>query len=172
MVVRLKEVPQNRHGACRRAPVGRAVVAEPPSEPARLYRELFGWTVERVDGHDQLRLTHGMAGVLLHPSLAATAVSALKHVGACGPVLLAEDDDPAWIVLADPNGVVLPHADLPLGIGLLDYASAIQLPRAGSNRPRWVVPPTPGHRWLPTIAAVISATGAGMDVAELAAYAR
>lgn len=122
---------------------------------AALYREQFGWSVEEKDGKPLLFLGNGMIGVVV-PATRARAVAVHLHSqDTCGPVL--ELGGATWVFLADANGMVVDQTELNGGVSLLGYAKQVPLPEAPLGAVRWVVPPNPHQRWLPTLAAVLAA---------------
>lgn len=125
------------------------------------YRHQFGWLVHEVDGEAYLSLGHGMVGLAMAPRYAGTVVNALRRHGSRGPVLEVGAGARVWIVLADPNGRVLSAADLPAGMSLLGCSTPVPLPGSSPRRSaRWIVPPDPLRRWLPTLDAVLLAARA------------
>lgn len=121
------------------------------------YRHMFGWMVNEVDGNAFLMLGHGMVGVVMPPTLAGAAVNLLRSQGFRGPVLEVSTGARVWIVLADPNGLVLCEPELPAGVKMLGCSAPVPLPCESGGSARWIIPPDVHHRWLPTLAAVLAA---------------
>lgn len=122
------------------------------------YRHEFGWLVHEVDGDAYLSLGHGIVGVAMPPMYAGVVVNALRRHGSRGPVLEVGTEARVWIVLADPNERVFSAPELPAGVTLLSCSTPVPLPGSSGRRAaRWIVPPDPQHRWLPTVDAVLLA---------------
>ncbi|GHF35781.1 hypothetical protein FHX82_006986 [Amycolatopsis bartoniae] len=119
------------------------------------YRTLLGWEVEWRDGQPWLRTGNGVVGASVPAYLGPLVVMALSRSDQPSPVLeLAHEQ--RWVFLADANDDV-PGCHLPLStVEVLSCPASIPLPAAGSaGRPsRWVRPPDPRNRWLPTLAAI------------------
>lgn len=138
---------------------GQAAPSAQASLAAR-YRELLGGNVEEVDGRLLLSMGHGMLGVALSPFLARAVVKHLAGTEVCGPVIEMTSTRHCWVILADPNGLVLAQADAPAGVEVLGCPRRIPLPTTSVGPVRWVVPPSARHRWLPTLASVLLAVRA------------
>ncbi|MGH3520549.1 MAG: hypothetical protein ACRDQ7_24900 [Haloechinothrix sp.] len=129
------------------------------SELAASYRELFGGGVEEHRGRVFLSMGQGLVGVALFPFLARVVVQRLAGIDASGPVIEVRNGWHRWVVLADPNGLVLSPADWPAGVEVLECPRRVLLP-SGSASARWVIRPDARHRWLPTLGAVLAAVRA------------
>lgn len=53
--------------------------------------------------------------------------------------------------------MVVAQSDIADSLELIGHASRLPLPVRPCGLVRWVVPPDPHHRWLPTLAAVLAA---------------
>lgn len=142
--------------AHRRIP--RTPVMRPRAWTSACYRDMFGWATEEHHGRTLLALGRSMVAVVIRASIAPRIASELKVQDADGPVLVVMGDIPRWVFLADPNGFVTNGDELPDGVVVLDCPSRIPVPAVDTSpdRLRWVVPPDPSRRWLPTLAAVLS----------------
>lgn len=121
------------------------------------YRQLFGWQVELAGGRTFLVMGAGMVGVAVSTVVARLTLDRLGRQGNGGPVLGAHTKPDSWLFLADPNGVVLARSDLPVYVTLHGCPSPIELPSSAEHSPWWVIAPNSRRRWLPTVAAVLSA---------------
>lgn len=121
------------------------------------YSGLLGWATKQYHDRTFLVLHHGMAAVVVPPALASGAVELLQRDDVCGPVLSVSGDQPSWVFLADPNGLVVTREDLPVGVGVLSRPAQVPIPVVGSSSGhlRWCVSPTPSRRWLPTLDTVL-----------------
>lgn len=132
-----------------------------PGWTSTRYREQLGWATEQRQGRTFLFLERSMAAVVVPRGLAPRVSHQLERDDVCGPVLSQLGDEPSWVFLADPNGLVVARQDLPVGVVVLGCPSQIPIPAAGtsSNQICWSVPPNPSRRWLPTVSAVLCAVG-------------
>lgn len=126
---------------------------------AARYRAVFGWDVEYRDGRTLLALGHGVVAVTVPEAIAAAVARRLRAMDAEGPVFAVEGPRSRRVFLADPNGFVTGHLELPGPARVLDCWQRIALPgadaRAGGRH--WIIPPDARQRWLPTLAAVVRA---------------
>lgn len=133
------------------------MVPAPHAPLAARYRELLGAGVEEYRGRLFLPMGFGLVGVALSPFLGRAVVHRLARTDTCGPVLELADGWNCWVILTDPNGLVLAREDLPRGVEVLGCPRRVPLPTSATGPVRWVVPPNPQHRWLPTLASVMAA---------------
>lgn len=135
---------------------------------ASRYEELLGWTVNPSGGRALLALGRSLVAVLVPGQIAPEVADHLRELDADGPVLAVVGEDPHWVFLADPNGAVVSRDELPAGVVVLDCPSRISIPAVGMSvgGSRWVVPPNPHRRWLPTLAAVLCAVGCRTPLPE------
>lgn len=132
------------------------------------YEELLGWTVDPSGGRALLALGRSLVAVCVPPAIGPGVADHLRELGAEGPVLAVAGEVPHWVFLADPNGAVVSGDELPAGVVVLDCPSRISIPAVGLSvgGSRWVVPPNPHRRWLPTLAAVLCAVGCRTPLPE------
>lgn len=121
-----------------------------------LYRKLFGWTTDVVNDQTMLALGCGIVAVTVPAAAGPAVVTHLRTHEVLGPTLALSGSGARWMFLADPNGFVAGR--LPNDADVLDCPMKIQLPDAETTfaKLRWVVPPDPVRRWLPTATAVLS----------------
>lgn len=136
------------------------VTPSPQASLATRYRELLGGNVEEYRGRLFLSMGYGLVGVALSPFLARAVVKRLARTDTCGPVIELTNGWHCWVILADPNGLVMAQDDAPPGVEILGCPRRVPLPSTSVGPVRWVVPPTAQHRWLPTLASVASAVRA------------
>lgn len=124
---------------------------------AALYRELLGWDVQHHAGRTTLSLGRGMVAVAVPASTAAAVATCLRQIDAAGPVLAVAEERPRWMFLADPNGYVTVHDDLPHEVTVIGSGQRIPIPVADAPSAllRWIIPPSNRRSWLPTIAAIL-----------------
>lgn len=108
-----------------------------------------------------MSLGRGIVAVAVPAHLAPHVASELKRRDADGPAMAVSDFLPRWLYLAEHEGIVVDSDTLPAGVMVFDCPSTIQLPAVDTHvdQLRWVVPPDPQRRWLPTLAAVLCAVG-------------
>lgn len=133
------------------------MVPTPHASLVARYRELLGGSVEEYRGRLFLSMGYGLVGIALSPFLGRAVVKRLARADTCGPVLELADGWHCWVIFADPNGLVLSRDDVPTGIEILGCPRRVPLPTSSVGPVRWVVPPNAQHRWLPTLAGVVSA---------------
>ncbi|NKQ51544.1 hypothetical protein HFP15_01465 [Amycolatopsis sp. K13G38] len=123
------------------------------------YRSVFGWDVGKSDGRIVLTLGRGVVALLVPVPVAMRVVPRLKRLDAVGPVFAEAGDEPHWVLLADANEFVTTAGDVPKGIVVLGAGQRIPVPCAETRAsgPRWIVPPDPRRRWLPTLSTVLTA---------------
>lgn len=138
-------------------------VADTSGWTAGQYRRVFGWAIEQGDRRVLLALEGGMVALVVPRSLAVDVVRHLERLDTCGPVLAVGTERPYWIFLADANGYLATHEDLPRGVEVLDCAQRIPVPCRDRHCVglRWVVAPDSRRRWLPTLATVVLAIRSG-----------
>lgn len=149
---------RSRHGVWRSRQSTPRDVARCGWTTAR-YREIFGWVVENRGGRAALRLGHGMVAVAVPPERAPGIATHLHRAEADAPAVAVAGSRPYWFFLADANDSVVTTDELPSGIRVLTCVAAIPVPAEDipCDGVRWVVPPDPSRRWLPTAAAVLCA---------------
>ncbi|MDQ0382753.1 hypothetical protein [Amycolatopsis thermophila] len=123
--------------------------------PPSAYRTLLGWEVEWRDGQPWLRTGNGVVGASVPAYLGPLVVRALSGCDQPAPALELTRER-RWVFLADPNDDVPGCHVPPSTMEVLSCPASIPLPAAGTvDRPsRWVTPPDPRNRWLPTLAAI------------------
>lgn len=121
------------------------------------YQAVFGLSVQ-VEGDAMfLPMDGGTVGVLLPAAPAAATVQILRGYDALGPVLEIVTRDRNWVILADPNGLVLAPSELPPDVVVLTRPARVPLPTTSISSVRWIIPPRAQHRWLPTLTTVADA---------------
>lgn len=127
------------------------------------YQQLFGWRVQECGGGSFLSLGVGMVGVAIHVPLSGLVADDLRRQSIKGPILGINQHPRRWVFLADPNDLILTPAELPRGVELLSCPKRLALPSAPHESVTWIDPPKPHRRWLPTLAAIISAAASALD---------
>lgn len=121
------------------------------------YQAHFGWSVQVEGGTVFLPMDGGTVGVRLPAAPAAATVQLLRRYDARGPVLEIVNRNRNWVILADPNGLVLAPSELPPDVVVLTRPARVPLPTTSTSSVRWIIPPRAQHRWLPTLTTVADA---------------
>jgi hypothetical protein len=123
------------------------------------YRGQMGWDVGRDAGGPRLWLGEGIVAVLAPREQVAGIWGAYRRMDLPGPILLTLGERSTLVLLADSNDLVLAQDELPPSVHLLRAPSSVPLPLAGDgdDRCRWLLPPHPSRRWLPSAEAVVCA---------------
>lgn len=122
------------------------------------YQHMFGWRVHESGGATFLTLGVGIVGVAINMPLSSLVAERLRRDAIRGPVLDINRHPRRWVFLADPNDLILTSSELPDGVELLGCPRRLPLPSERYDLVTWIDPPSPHRRWLPTLAAILSAT--------------
>lgn len=127
------------------------------------YRGQLGWDVGLDADGPRLRLGEGIVAVLAPCDQVAGIWAGYRRMDLPGPILLTLGKRSTLVLLADSNDLVLSQEELPPSVHLLRAPSSVPLPSSGDrdDRCRWLLPPHPSRRWLPSVAAVVCAVQLG-----------
>ncbi|OZM71583.1 hypothetical protein CFN78_18810 [Amycolatopsis antarctica] len=121
------------------------------------YRAGFGWRPRIRAGALELPLGGGLAALTVPAGWAGEVAHRLRMHDCSGPVLAAAGTPRRWAFLAALDDLAPEH--VPYGVRVLAAPQSLVLPptMTGDGPVRWVVPPDPGRRALPSFAAVLHA---------------
>lgn len=128
-------------------------------------RDTHGWKIAHHADGPLLELCHDMVAVSIQATheVSARVVQLLRRRGMYGPVLAIGSDMRNLVVLADANGLIRSDVRVVRGVDVLGCPKMVPLPGSVVTPVRWIIPPTPTRRWLPTLAAVLGAIESAFD---------
>jgi hypothetical protein len=116
----------------------------------------LGWPVHRSGRAVFLTTTSGFCGLRVLASVGEQMLWILRNAGVDGPVVEIPWPHSHYVFLADSDVVLDTEMVSQRGAVLLQAPSVIPLPPSATPRGRlkWVVPPRPANRWLPSLSTV------------------
>ncbi|WP_199441952.1 hypothetical protein [Umezawaea beigongshangensis] len=128
------------------------------SAPFDDYRSL-GWRVVAEGGVVRLPLLGGLAALAVPECWGSAMIAVLAGWDCRCPVVRVPAARPSWVFISDGDGVVVPEGGGPPGALVLNTHRCVLLPptTVGGRAVGWMAEPDPLSRWLPTLAAVLSA---------------
>lgn len=126
---------------------------------ATSYLKVMGWRTVANASQLRLPLFGGMVALSVPNNWGVRAWEYLRRIEQDGPTIFLPCDRRMLTFLADANDTVMIRDDMPEGAVLHRPPASILLPPSliGTEVVRWLAPPNPARRWLPTAAGVLTA---------------
>lgn len=135
---------------------------------ATWYRKHCSWHVDVVDGAVLLLLGHGIVALDVPVDRATRVQKTLELYDVRTPALLIAKPEPSVVFLAEADEAVLGQHQMPADVRFLMVLRALRLPllhAEPTDGTKWLWPPDPVRRWLPSVSAVLAAVNAATPFA-------